>query len=47
MGEKLVNDLNNRLQDDMVRFARQEVAEAGKQAEAAQLALASAITQMN
>jgi capsular polysaccharide transport system permease protein len=40
MGEKLVNQLNDRLQQDLVRFAQEEVDEAEKKAEAAYVALA-------
>ena len=41
MGEKLVNDLNQRLQQDLVRFAQSEVDTAEKKAEASNLALAA------
>lgn len=41
MGEELVNQLNERGQQDMIRFAAREVAEAEKQAKAAALALAA------
>lgn len=41
MGETLVNALNERLQQDMVRFAQMEVDDAEKAAEAAYVALAA------
>ena len=41
MGEKIVNDLNIRLQNDMVHFAQEEVDDAEKKAEAAYVALAN------
>ncbi len=41
MGEKVVNDLNSRLQQDLVRFAQAEVDEAEKKAEVAYVALAN------
>ncbi len=41
MGEKLVNALNDRLQQDLVRFAQEEVDQAEKKAEAAYVALAN------
>ena len=40
MGEKLVNQLNDRLQQDLVRFAQEEVDDSEKKAEAAYVALA-------
>jgi len=41
MGESLVNDLNDRLQKDMVHFAQEEVDDEEKKAEAAYVALAN------